>query len=153
MAGMILVLGDTTQFTYKREPFDLISATKVIKARVLGRTVNATRVPVDTKESLCWLDKVRQTTELLTHPDRCVHIADRGGDIYALFCLACETRTHFLNCTCVDRLAGDAGHPALVAGYACEFYSPPPLMLAWTVSKCCRIASAAASGSRCLSAS
>src|SRR3546814_8321790 len=81
--------------------------------------------------------------------DRCVHIGDRGSDIHELFCLACEPGTHFLTRTCVDRLAGDAGHPALAVGYACKFYPPPPPIVAWTESRCFRTASAAASGSRC----
>lgn len=76
----------------------------------LKRKVNPTRVPIDQKESVRWLDNVRQSTELLGDPGRCVHIGDRESDIYELFCLARETGTHFLIRTCVDRLAGDGGH-------------------------------------------
>ena len=54
-----------------------------------------------------WLANLRQSTELLGEAARCVHIADREGDIWELFCLARELDTHFLIRRCVDRLAGD----------------------------------------------
>jgi hypothetical protein len=59
------------------------------------------------KESIRWLENVRQASELLGDPGRCVHIGDRASDIYELFCLARELGTHFVVRTCVDRLAGD----------------------------------------------
>jgi hypothetical protein len=55
-------------------------------------------------------DNLRQATELLTDPARCVHIGDRESDIYELFCMAQKIGTHFLVRTCVDRLAGDGDH-------------------------------------------
>jgi hypothetical protein len=76
----------------------------------LKKKINPTRVPIDKKESVRWLENVRQSTELLGDPGRCVHIGDRESDIYELFCLAHEMGTHFLIRTCVDRLAGDGGH-------------------------------------------
>jgi hypothetical protein len=76
----------------------------------LKKKVNPTRVPIDKKESVRWLENMRQSTELLGDPGRCVHIGDRESDIYELFCLAHELGTHFLIRTCVDRLAGDGGH-------------------------------------------
>ena len=76
----------------------------------LKKKINPTRVPIDKKESVRWLENVRQSTELLGDPERCVHIGDRESDIYELFCLAQEIGTHFLIRTCVDRLAGDGGH-------------------------------------------
>ena len=57
-----------------------------------------------------WLDNLRLSTELLGEPARCVHIADREGDIWELFCLTRELDTHFLVRRCVDRLAGDGSH-------------------------------------------
>ncbi len=71
----------------------------------LKRKVNPTRVPIDQKESVRWLDNLRQSTELIGAPDRCIHIGDRESDIYELFCLACELGTSFLVRSCVDRLA------------------------------------------------
>ena len=79
-------------------------------AASLKRKVNPTRVPIEGKESRRWLDNLRQATELLGEPTRCVHIADREGDIWELFCLARELDTHFLIRRCVDRLAGDGSH-------------------------------------------
>jgi hypothetical protein len=72
--------------------------------------VNPTRVPIEKKESVRWLDNVRQSTELLGDPGRCVHIGDRESDIYELFCAAREAGTHFVIRTCVDRLAGNGDH-------------------------------------------
>ena len=57
-----------------------------------------------------WLANLRQSTELLGEAARCVHICDREGDIWELFCLARELDTHFLIRRCVDRLAGDGSH-------------------------------------------
>lgn len=76
----------------------------------LKKRINPTRVPIDQKESVRWLDNVKQSTELLGDPGRCVHIGDRESDIYELFCTAHDIGTHFLIRTCVDRLAGDGGH-------------------------------------------
>ena len=79
-------------------------------ARPLKRKINPTRVPIERKESYCWLENVRQSAKLFQHPERCVHIGDREGDIYEFFCAAArEMGTHFLVRTCVDRLAGDGG--------------------------------------------
>ena len=73
----------------------------------LKKKVNPTRVPIEKKESIRWLENLRQSTELLNDPERCVHIGDRESDIYELFCTAQQLGTHFLVRTCVDRLAGD----------------------------------------------
>lgn len=150
----LLILHDTTEFTYKREPFDLIGLTNVIKPKYSGRTthtvggifmhsslavttaglplglpavkfwtrdkfkgsralakkINPTRILIESKESYCWLENIRQSTERLPHESWCVHIGDRGSDIYELFCIAKQYGTHFLVRTCVDRLAGDGNH-------------------------------------------
>ena len=154
--GYVLVLHDTTEFSFKREKPELIGSTrKVGKKDKKGRTtfhtvcgilmhsslvvtteglplglaaikfwtrkkfkgcnalkkkINPTRVPIEEKESVRWLTNLRQSTNLLDAPDRCVHVADREGDIYELFCEAREANTHFLIRTCVDRLAGDGEH-------------------------------------------
>jgi len=73
----------------------------------LKRKINPTRVPIEQKESYRWLENMRQSTTLFQHPEHCVHIGDREGDIYELFCAAQDGGTHFLVRTCVDRLAGD----------------------------------------------
>jgi hypothetical protein len=76
----------------------------------LKRVVNPTRVPIDGKESVRWLDNLRRSVELLGEPGRLVHVADRESDIFELFCLARDLGTHFVVRTCVDRLAGDGTH-------------------------------------------
>jgi len=155
--GPVLVLHDTTEFTYQRESTDAIGITKSINSgrdkagrlrshtvcgilmhsslvvtteglplglaavkfwtrkkfkgtAALKKKINPTRVPIEKKESIRWLENVRQSTEFLGEPGRCVHIGDRESDIYELFCTAQEAGTHFLIRTCVDRLAGDGDH-------------------------------------------
>ena len=76
----------------------------------LKRRVNPTRVPIEEKESMCWLDNVRQSHALFGQPEQCVHIGDRGSDIYELFCEAHNAGAHFIFRTCADRLAGDGTH-------------------------------------------
>ncbi len=73
----------------------------------LKRSINPTRVPIEEKESVRWLENLKQSTALLENPQRCVHIGDRESDIYELFCMAEQCGTHFLVRTCADRLAND----------------------------------------------
>ena len=77
---------------------------------VLRKRINPTRMPIEGKESMRWLDNLRRSTGLLGDPARCVHIYDHEGDIWELFCLARELDTHFLVRRCSDRLAGDGSH-------------------------------------------
>lgn len=76
----------------------------------LRKHINPTRIPIEQKESVRWIDNLRESTALLGRADRCVHIGDRESDIYELFCAAQECGTHFLVRTCVDRLAGNGTH-------------------------------------------
>jgi Transposase DNA-binding len=155
--GLVLMLHDTTEFTYQRERPELIGITKSINCghdkagrprsytacgilmhsslavtteglplglaavkfwtrkkfkgtAALKKKINPTRVPIEKKESIRWLENLKQSTERLDDPGRCVHIGDRESDIYELFCLAQDVGTHFLVRTCVDRLAGDGNH-------------------------------------------
>lgn len=152
--GPILILQDTTEFSFKRTAPEKIGFTKVSTGRklkegryqqhaicgllmhaslaitpdglplgltatkfwsrskfkgtaALKRKINPTRVPIEQKESMRWLDNLRLSTQLTGAPDRCVHIGDRESDIYELYCLADELRTSFLVRSCVDRLAED----------------------------------------------
>jgi hypothetical protein len=43
-------------------------------------------------------------------PARCIHVGDRGSDIYELFFAASQVGTHFVFRTCVDRCAGNGDH-------------------------------------------
>src|SRR5438105_13089255 len=155
--GLVLVLHDTTEFTYQRESSEAIGVTKSINSgrdkagrlrshtvcgilmhsslavttaglplglaavkfwnrkkfkgtAALKKKINPTRIPIEKKESVRWLENLKQSTQLLDHPGRCIHIGDRESDIYELFCAAQEIGTHFLIRTCVDRLAGDGDH-------------------------------------------
>ena len=46
-----------------------------------------TRVPIEKKESVRWLDTLRQSIGLLGKPARCIHVGDRESDIFELYCL------------------------------------------------------------------
>lgn len=81
----------------------------------LKRHVNPTRVPIERKESVRWLEGMRQSTALLGAPSRCVHVGDRENDIYEFFCAARDAGTHFLVRICVDRLADDGKHTVAAA--------------------------------------
>ncbi|WP_283848905.1 transposase DNA-binding-containing protein, partial [Bradyrhizobium japonicum] len=124
--GPVLVLHDTTEFTYQRERPDLIGMIKRIPKNnsrrldgkpqtyttcgilmhsslavtleglplglsavkfwtrkkfrgvaALRREVNLTRIPIETKESIRWLENLKQSTELFDKPSQCIHIGDR----------------------------------------------------------------------------
>jgi hypothetical protein len=94
-----LPLGLTAAKFWSRDKFKGTTALK--------RKVNPTRVPIEEKESMRWLDNLRRSTELSEAPERCVHIGDRESDIFELYCLAQELGTQFLVRSCVDRLAED----------------------------------------------
>ena len=76
----------------------------------LKKKINPTRVPIEEKESIRWLENMKQSTAFFDDPGRCIHIGDRESDIYELFCTAHGIGTHFLVRTCVDRLAGEGDH-------------------------------------------
>ena len=86
------------------------SRSKFKGTNALMRSVNPTRVPIEEKESIRWLENLNHSTELLGNAGRCVHIGDRESDIYELFCTAEQSGTKFLLRTCVDRLAGEGKH-------------------------------------------
>ena len=86
------------------------SRSKFKGTNALKRSVNPTRVPIEEKESIRWLENLKHSTELLGEAGSCVHIGDRESDIYELFCTAEQSGTKFLVRTCVDRLAGDGEH-------------------------------------------
>jgi len=149
-AGTVLVLHDTTEFSFTRDTPDGVGQLSFVKGRHATHTVcgvllhsslvlttdglplglaavkfwtrkkfkgtnalrgkvNATRVPIERKESARWLDNLTRSTAQLGDPPRCVHVGDREADIHELFCAAHDAGTHFLVRTCVDRLAGGGG--------------------------------------------
>jgi Transposase DNA-binding len=155
--GTVLLLQDTTEFTYQRARPELVGFTKDINSgkdkrgrfrhhtlcgilmhsslavttdglplgltavkfwtrkkfkgtAALKRKVNPTRVPIEKKESVRWLDNLRQSIGLLGKPTRCIHVGDRESDIFELYCLTRELGTHFIVRMQTDRLAGDGDH-------------------------------------------
>jgi hypothetical protein len=149
-SGTMLVLHDTTEFSFTRNTPEGVGRLSFVKGRhvthtVCGllmhsslvlttdglplglaavkfwtrkkfkgtnarkRSVNPTRVPIEEKESVRWLENLAQSTRQLADPSRCVHVGDRESDIFELFGVAHEAETHFLVRTCVDRLAGRGG--------------------------------------------
>jgi hypothetical protein len=86
---------------------------KKLKGRALAAKINATRIPIEQKESIRWLENVKNTIELLGDPKRCIHIGDRENDIYEFFCLANELKTNFLVRSRLDRLCGKGEHTVL----------------------------------------
>jgi hypothetical protein len=163
VAGPILVLHDTTEFSFRRENTQAIGITRKVakgpsdkRARprmhtvcgilmhsslavtpgglplglagiklwtrkkfkgtnaLKGRgpdaskhSVNLTRIPIEEKESVRWLENVRQSAAHLSEASRCVHIGDRESDIYELFCECESLGSKFVFRTCVNRRAGD----------------------------------------------
>lgn len=70
-------------------------------------SINTACIPIEEKESLRWLENVRQATRNLGDAKRCVHIGDRESDIYELFS-ECESQgTKFVFRTCVNRRSGE----------------------------------------------
>ena len=155
--GPILLIQDTTEFSYKRADPKAIGKTKVVHGgrdrlgrlrditlcgmlmhsslavttdglplglaavkfwtrkkfkgtTALQRKINPTRVPIEKKESIRWLENLKQSIDCLGQPERCIHVGDRESDIYELYCLTRDLGAHFLVRACVDRLAGDGGH-------------------------------------------
>jgi len=111
-----LPLGLTAARFWTRAQFKCLLALK--------RKVNQTRVPIETKESMRWLENMRASTSLLGDAARLVHIGDRENDIYEFFCATQELGSHFVVRTCVNRLAGNGKHTVAtemaevaVAGY------------------------------------
>jgi hypothetical protein len=125
--GTLLVLQDTTEFTFQRERPEAVGITyrvnsgkdKAGRTRMhtvcgllmhaslvvtpdglplglsavkfwsrqqfkgtaaLKRRINPTRVPIEHKESIRWLENLRQSMVLLGASGRCVHVGDRESD-------------------------------------------------------------------------
>jgi hypothetical protein len=95
-----LPLGLSSVKFWNREKFKGTAALK--------RKINPTRVPIEKKKSVRWLENLRQSID--GQPARCIHVGDRESDIFELYCLTQELGAHFVVRTCVDRLAGDGSH-------------------------------------------
>ena len=51
----------------------------------LKKKINPTRVPIEEKESIRWLENMKQSTAFFDDPGRCIQIGERESDIYELF--------------------------------------------------------------------
>lgn len=152
--GPLLVLHDTTEFSFRRDDVDAIGVIGSVPAgrpvdgrprtktlcgvlmhgslvvttagvplglaavklwtrqkfkgtNALKRRINPTRIPIEEKESVRWVENLRQVDKHLQLPARCVHIGDRESDIFELFSEAERVSTRFLVRTCVDRRVED----------------------------------------------
>ena len=72
------------------------SRSKFKGTTALKRHINPTRVPIEAKESIRWLDNMSQSNALIGEPARCIHIGGRENDIYEFFCRAVAEGTNFL---------------------------------------------------------
>jgi hypothetical protein len=62
----------------------------------LKQSVNPTRVPIEQKEHMRWLENLQQSTASLGAPERCINIGVRESDIFGLFWAAEWAGTSFL---------------------------------------------------------
>jgi len=102
-----LPLGLAAIKLWTRKKFKGVNALKGKGADGGKHTVNTTRIPIEQKESIRWLENVRQSTANLDEASRCVHIGDRESDIYELFSECELLKTKFVFRTYVDRRSGD----------------------------------------------
>jgi hypothetical protein len=61
----------------------------------LKKKINPTRVPIKKKESVRWLDKLRQSIERLRQPG-VAFMSGVAADIYELYCLLRDLGPHVL---------------------------------------------------------
>lgn len=100
-----LPLGLTAIKLWTRKKFKGTNALKRKGIDGSKHSVNTTRIPIEEKESIRWLENVRQSTANLGDASRCVHIGDRESDVYELFCECESLGSKFVFRTCVDRRA------------------------------------------------
>ena len=152
--GLILVLHDTTEITYKRAEPEKVGFTRKcanrkglfdqkIKRAVCGILMhsslvltqeglplgfaakkfwsrdkfkgvkalyakkNATRIPIEEKESYRWIENLKSSDKLLGELGRVIHVGDRESDIYDFFRAAQDDGSHFLVRIKVNRRTED----------------------------------------------
>lgn len=79
------------------------SRDKLKDAKALYRGTNATRIPIEKKESYRWLDGISKSNENINTPENLIHIGDRESDIFEFFTRAIQEKSHFLVRVKVDR--------------------------------------------------
>lgn len=104
--GLPLGLAGIKLWTRKK-----FKGTNALQGKTLDSTgkhsINTTRIPIEEKESVRWLENARQSVQTLGDPSRIVHVGDRESDIYELFCECDSLKTNFLFRTCNDRRIED----------------------------------------------
>lgn len=106
---LIHILHDATEFSYHRIRPESMDKDKKGRAACdlsmhSSLVVSSDGVPLGlsavkfgtSKKSGAWVENVRQSAELLGDAERCIHIADWDGDIFGLFSMARDLRTHFI---------------------------------------------------------
>ena len=94
-----LPLGLTSTKFWTREVFK--------NTRQLKRHINPTRIPIEQKESIRWLENAEQTNQLIQEPSQIIHIGDRESDIYEYFSSCQDLGNYFIVRSCVNRLANE----------------------------------------------
>jgi len=79
------------------------SRDKFKNSKALYRGTNATRIPIEEKESYRWLDGISMSHKDINSPKNLVHIGDRESDIFEFFNRAIQERSNFLVRVKVDR--------------------------------------------------
>jgi len=94
-----LPLGLTSTKFWTREVFN--------NTRQLKRHVNPTRLPIEQKESIRWLENAENSSLLAREPSQIIHIGDRESDIYEYFSNCHGLGSYFIVRGCVNRLANE----------------------------------------------
>ncbi|MFN7097363.1 MAG: IS4 family transposase [Gammaproteobacteria bacterium] len=91
-----------------------LTATKFWSRKVFKNTneikrhINPTRIPVNEKESVKWLNNLENSLfSLKNNASKVINICDREGDIYELFSKAEQLNSNFIIRACVNRLANE----------------------------------------------
>lgn len=62
----------------------------------MKRHINPTRIPIEKKESIRWLQNLEATNQLIScDPMKLIHVGDRENDIYEYFCMCVKLNTFF----------------------------------------------------------
>lgn len=105
-----LPLGLTGVNFWSRDAFKATNQSKL--------KINPTRVPIEQKESIKWIENVNLTHQnCQASPSKFIHIGDRENDIYEFFTRCEELDTYYLTRCCVNRLANET---TLVEETACK---------------------------------
>lgn len=109
-----LLMHASLAITQEGLPLGLTSAKfwtrKVFKNTAqMKRHINPTRIPIEAKESVKWLENIRQTHDNASDDaSKFIHIGDRESDIYELFKDCDDLGSYFIARSCVNRFADDS---------------------------------------------